>query len=160
MLTAIAIVPSAPVMVPELAASAAGELADLREAVFAAASSLPRRWIAVGVGPTDAVIGPERAGTFAGYGVDVRVALSPDSDGAPGEMPLCALVTGWLRGQVDPQAGVEVRVYSDDNSADHEPGNVSNWSINGNLRKWDFPLMLHFLDHHSRHGTSDNLSHH
>jgi hypothetical protein len=28
------------------------------------------------------------------------------------------------------------------NRADHEPGNVSNWSINGNLRKWDFPLML------------------
>ncbi|MFY9919290.1 MAG: hypothetical protein WAL26_12940 [Mycobacterium sp.] len=118
MLSAIAIVPSAPVMVPELAASAAGELADLREAVFVAASSLPRRWIAVGVGPTDAVIGPERAGTFAGYGVDLRVALSPDSDGTPGELPLCALVTGWLRGQVDPQARVEVRVYSDDYGAD------------------------------------------
>jgi hypothetical protein len=117
-LSAIAIVPSAPVMVPELAASAAGELADLREAVFAAASSLPRRWIAVGVGRADTVIGPEQAGTFAGYGVDLRVALSPDAGDAPDEMPLCALVTGWLRGQVDPQARVEVRVYSDDNGAD------------------------------------------
>jgi len=28
------------------------------------------------------------------------------------------------------------------NRADHEAGKVSNWSINGNLRKWDFPLML------------------
>lgn len=118
MLSAIAIVPSAPVMVPELAASAAGELVDLRAAVFAAASSLPRRWIAVGVGASETVIGPEQAGTFAGYGVDLRVALSPDAGDAPGEVPLCALMTGWLRGQVDPQARVEVRVYSDDDGAD------------------------------------------
>ncbi len=57
MLSAIAIIPSAPVMVPELAGAAAAELADLREAVFAAAASLPTRWIAVGVGPADAVRG-------------------------------------------------------------------------------------------------------
>ena len=83
MLSAIAIVPSAPVMVPELAASAAEELADLREAVFAAASSLPPRWIAVGVGPADTVVGPGQTGTFAGYGVDLRVALSPDAAEPP-----------------------------------------------------------------------------
>ena len=77
MLSAIAIVPSAPVMVPELASSAAAELADLRAAVLAAAATLPPRWIAIGVGPADDVIGQERAGTFAGYGVDLRVALSP-----------------------------------------------------------------------------------
>ncbi len=121
MLSAIAIVPSAPVMVPELASSAAAELADLRAAVLAAAATLPPRWIAIGVGPADDVIGQERAGTFAGYGVDLRVALSPGAwahgrrptDDA-GELPLCALVTGWLRGQADAQARAEVRVYSDD----------------------------------------------
>ena len=43
-------------------------------------------------------------------------ALSPGVADAPGEMPLCALITGWVRGQVDPQARVEVRVYS----ADHD----------------------------------------
>ncbi len=125
MLSAIAIVPSAPVMVPELASSAAAELADLREAAFAAASSLPPRWIAVGAGSAHAVIGPERAGTFAGYGVDHRVALSPGAPARgrrptddPGELPLCALVTGWLRGLVNPQASAEVRVYSDDLGAD------------------------------------------
>ena len=64
-------------MVPELAASAATELADLREAVLTAAASLPSRWIAIGVGPADTVVKPEQAGTFAGYGVDLRVALSP-----------------------------------------------------------------------------------
>lgn len=118
MLSAIAIVPSAPVMVPELAASAAAELADLREAAFAAAASLPRRWLAVGVGAADSVVGAEQAGTFAGYGVDLRVALSPSADDVPGRLPLCALITGWLRGVVDGQARAEVRVYSDDHASD------------------------------------------
>ncbi|WP_123026197.1 class III extradiol ring-cleavage dioxygenase family protein [Mycolicibacterium stellerae] len=117
MLSVIAIVPSAPVMVPELAASAATELAELREAVFAAASALPQRWIAVGVGPADRVVDPGQSGTFAGYGVDLRVALSPGAADAPGELPLCALVTGWVRGRVNPQARAEVRVYS----TDHDP---------------------------------------
>jgi hypothetical protein len=115
--SAIAIIPSAPVMVPELASSAAEELTDLRDAVFAAAGSLPQRWIAIGVGADDAVIGPDRAGTFAGYGVDVRVALSPDAGNTPAELPLCALITGWVRGRVDPQACAEVRVYAGDLSA-------------------------------------------
>lgn len=104
-------------MVPELAASAAPELADLREAVFVAASALPQRWIAVGVGPADAVIDPGQTGTFAGYGVDLRVALSACATDTPGELPLCALVTGWVRGRVNPQARAEVRVYS----GDHDP---------------------------------------
>ena len=117
MRSAIAIIPSAPVMVPELAASAAQELTDLRDAVFAATGSLPQRWMAIGVAADDAVIGADRAGTFAGYGVDVRVALSPDAGDTPGELPLCALITGWVRGQVDPQACAEVRVYSGDLSA-------------------------------------------
>ena len=118
MLSAIAIVPSAPVMVPELAASAAAELADLREAVFTAASALPQRWIAVGVGPADTVVGPRQTGTFAGYGLDLRVALSAGAADAPGELPLCALVAGWVRGQVNPQARADVRVYSDDHGPD------------------------------------------
>ena len=109
-LSAIAIVPSAPVMVPELAAGAAAELADLREAVFAAAGALPGRWIGVGVGPSDAVIGPRHVGTFAGYGADVRVALSPGADAPAAPLPLCALITGWVRGHAAPQAHAEVRV--------------------------------------------------
>lgn len=94
-LSAIAIIPSAPVMVPQLAGGAAAELADLHEAVVAAASALPDRWVAIGVadanpgtgvGDAGAVIGPHTAGTFAGYGVDVRVTLAPggyDPDSLP-----------------------------------------------------------------------------
>ncbi|MFG1929811.1 hypothetical protein ACGFK1_04020 [Mycobacterium sp. NPDC048908] len=109
MLSAIAIVPSAPVMVPELGAGTAGELADLRRAVLTAAEALPPRWIAVGVGAGDTVLGPGSAGTFAGYGVDRRVRLSPDA-GAPTTLPLCALITGWIRDQAAPGARAQVRV--------------------------------------------------
>jgi hypothetical protein len=115
-LSAIAIIPSAPVMVPELAANAAEELAGLRQAVFAAAASLPSRWIAVGVGAADAVLGPDGAGTFAGYGVDRRVTLSPGAADTPRQLPLCALIAGWVRGQAKPEARAEVRVYA----ADHD----------------------------------------
>lgn len=118
MLSAVAIIPSAPVMVPELAATAAEELAGLREAVFTAAGSLSSRWIAVGVGAADAVLGPEVAGTFAGYGVDRRVTLSLAATETPRELPLCALIAGWVRGQAKPEARAEVRVYAADHNVD------------------------------------------
>lgn len=97
-------------MVPQLVGSAAAETAELRAAVIAAAKGLPQRWIAVGVGPTDAVFGPEASGTFAGFGVDVPVRLSPATSGPATELPLCALIAGWIRGAANPAAGLEVRV--------------------------------------------------
>ncbi|MDT5091951.1 MAG: hypothetical protein QOH60_1314 [Mycobacterium sp.] len=111
MLSAIAIVPSAPLLVPQLVGAAADELTNLRRAVFAAAGALPQQWVAIGVGPADEFVGPEAAGTFAGYGVDVRVGLSPDAD-TVGELPLCALVTGWVRSHARPAARAEVRVVA------------------------------------------------
>lgn len=115
MLSAIAIVPSAPVLVAELAGAAAAEVADLSTAVVAAATLLPERWIAIGTGPADVVVGPEATGTFAGFGVDVRVRLAPQ-DGAqvPRELPLCALMAAWVRGQARPAANVRVHVYAGD----------------------------------------------
>jgi hypothetical protein len=113
-LGAIAIIPSAPVLVPELAGSAADEVAELRAAVVAAAASLPPRWVVVGVGTVDVVIGPEIVGTFGGFGVDLVVRLSPqasDND-QPAGLPLCALFAGWVRGQAQPDAHIEVRVYA------------------------------------------------
>lgn len=116
MLGAIAIVPSAPVLVPELAGAAAAEVADLTAAVLAAAALLPPRWVAVGTGLADDVFEPGSSGTFAGFGVDVRVGLSPQA-GAPGDLPVCALLAGWVRGQARPDADVQVRVYR----GDHDP---------------------------------------
>jgi hypothetical protein len=123
-LSAIAIVPCAPVLVPELSGAAGAELADLRAAVLAAAAVLPRRWIAIGAGGADGVLSPDGAnsvGTFAGFGADVRVRLSPqagESSQAPVEFPVCALLAGWVRGQAQPEAGAQVRVYRSDHDAD------------------------------------------
>jgi hypothetical protein len=120
-LSAIAIVPSTPVLVPELVGSAAAEVADLAAAVVAAAALLPPRWVVIGAGPADGELGPHGVGTFAGYGADVRVRLSPEDDDGnepPAEFPLCALLAGWVRGQARPDASAQVRVYSGDHAAD------------------------------------------
>jgi hypothetical protein len=122
-LGAIAIVPSAPVLVPELAGAAAAEVADLRAAVLAAAALLPPHWVAVGVGPADDVLEPDgpNTGTFAGFGVDIRVRLSPGApDGVepPVQFPVCALLAAWVRGRARPEASLQVRVYRGDQAAD------------------------------------------
>ncbi|MCV7005624.1 hypothetical protein [Mycobacterium gordonae] len=113
MLSAIAIVPCAPVLVPELAGAAGAEVAGLTAAVLAAAAVLPPRWIAVGTGRPAAVVAPDSAGTFAGFGVDVPVRLTPEP-GVVRDMPLCALMAAWVRGQARPDGSVEVRVYAGD----------------------------------------------
>lgn len=84
------------------------ETAQLRAACEAAAGQLvaagARRWVAVAAD----VSGPRRVpppvtGTFAGYGVDVPVALRSgvglDTAGAA-RLPLPMLVAGWLRERV------------------------------------------------------------
>jgi hypothetical protein len=111
-LSAIAIIPSTPVLVPELAGTAADEVAELRAAMIAAVSALPLRWVAVGLGATDGVVDPEAVGTFAGFGADLAVRLSPQASGQPVDMPLCALIAGWIRAQAQPDAQAQVRVYA------------------------------------------------
>lgn len=120
MLSAIAIVPSAPVLVPELAGAAAGEVADLAAATLAAAATLPERWVIIGTGPADEEFGPDAVGSFAGFGVDVRVRLSPRSgdDPDPAGLPVCALLGGWVRGRAQPQASAQARVYRSDHDVD------------------------------------------
>jgi hypothetical protein len=119
-LSAIAIVPSAPVLVPELAGAAAAEVADLAAATLAAAALLPERWVVIGTGPADEEFGPDTVGTFAGFGADVRVRLSPRSSGEPDPagLPVCALLGGWVRGQAHPRASAQVRVYRGDHDVD------------------------------------------
>jgi hypothetical protein len=116
-LSAISIIPSAPVLVPELAGGAADEVADLRSAMVAAAAALPLRWVVVGVGDADGVIDADRVGTFAGFGVDVVVRFSPQAVGQPVEMPTCALIGGWIRSQAQPDAHAQVRVYAESHDA-------------------------------------------
>ncbi len=117
MLTAVAIIPSAPVLVPELAGAAAAEITELTAAVRTAAAYLPQRWIAVGVDAVAQRVGPEAAGTFAGYGADVPVALSSGAHDAS-DLPLCALMTAWVRGLAAPQASAETYCYPASLTAD------------------------------------------
>jgi hypothetical protein len=120
-LSTIAIIPSAPVLVPELAGAAADEVAELRAAMVAAVAALPPRWVVVGVGANDTadvVVGPESVGTFAGFGADLVVRLSRQAIGEPVELPLSALMTGWMRDQAQPDARAEVRVYAADHDAE------------------------------------------
>lgn len=94
-------VPQPPLLVPELVAGAIGETVALRDACLAACRELlavSPEWIAVGVGSGSWLPRTAR-GSFRGFGVDVPSALS-EGDGEEREIPLSALVTGWLRAQV------------------------------------------------------------
>ncbi|MTE13536.1 class III extradiol ring-cleavage dioxygenase family protein [Nocardia aurantiaca] len=130
------LIPSPPVLVPELEGAAGtateGAVAALRAAMLRAAGELAARasrWIVVGVaesaevvggGVSAGVIGSDAVGTFRGYGVDVRVGLS----GVVAErvadpmLPLPALIAGWLRERVAPEITAECRLISADASAD------------------------------------------
>ncbi|OBH26691.1 hypothetical protein A5692_26075 [Mycobacterium sp. E342] len=119
MLSGIAIVPSAPLLVPELAGAAAAEVTDLAAAVLAAAALLPVAWTVIGTAGRDEAFGPDTAGAFAGFGVDLRVRLSPRADDeSPVELPVCVLLAAWLRGKVRPDATAQARVYSADRNAE------------------------------------------
>jgi hypothetical protein len=98
----VAVVPHPPLLVPEVAAGAATETAPLRAACLMAAGALAQRcprWVAVAVVDPAAATGV--AGSFAGYGSAVEVALIPDAAPADRvELPLPLLIAAWLRGQV------------------------------------------------------------
>ncbi|OBH89666.1 hypothetical protein [Mycobacterium sp. E2733] len=119
MLSGIAIVPSPPLLVPELAGAATAEVTDLTAAVLAAAALLPARWTVIGVADRDDVFGPDAAGSFAGFGADVRVGLSPHAvSKPPADLPVCALLAGWIRGRARPDATARAHVFSADHDAE------------------------------------------
>ncbi|MGF6881280.1 hypothetical protein ABIA39_001160 [Nocardia sp. GAS34] len=129
-----ALIPSPPVLVPELCGGwpavddehPAAQVPALREAVLAAGRALAgetMRWTVVGVAPEGA--GAEldyvdAVGTFRGFGADVPVALSDSAlaDGLPPDpdLPLPVLIGGWLRGRVAPEATVEARLIAADSA--------------------------------------------
>lgn len=110
-LTAIAIVPATPLLVPQLGSGAAGELAMVRDHAVAAARELATqcdRWTVLGVqgeGETSRAhsLAADAVGTFAGFGVDVRVSPGGSTKAAVTDdsMPLPLLIAYWLRGEVD-----------------------------------------------------------
>ncbi|MBD0861363.1 hypothetical protein IA539_09065 [Gordonia sp. zg691] len=107
MLVAVVFVPSAPLLVPELAGPAASDTDAVRAAtldtVGRAASDGIDRWVAVGTADAaaDRVAGGRvcepAAGSFARFGVDVGVSLAGERPrGAAGRMSLSMLIAAWL----------------------------------------------------------------
>jgi hypothetical protein len=97
--SAIAFCPSPPLLVPELAAGAAGELDPLRAACRAAVGRLlaarPDEVVVIGTGSTGGRFPPGTTGTLAGYGVPLTAAL-PGAPPRPGPLPLPLTLGAWL----------------------------------------------------------------
>ncbi|MBO0853099.1 MAG: hypothetical protein J2P18_04955 [Nocardia sp.] len=119
-----ALIPSPPVLVPELCGGhpdadpdhPAAELPALRSAVVEAGRILGReanRWTIVGAGPDSHYRG---AGTFAGFGADIRVGLSAgELDAATAADPgwPCPLLIGaWLRGRIDAESAADGGIHA------------------------------------------------
>lgn len=120
---AAALVPSPPLLVPELMGAGAAETADLRTAAVSATThlaSMVDRWIVLGVDRTSSTYGEATVGTLRGFGVDVVVSLSGGTaqTAADPDLPLAVLIAGWLRGVAAPDDAVEVRTIA----ADASPG--------------------------------------
>lgn len=103
MLVAAAVCPCPPLLVPEIAAGAAGELDALREACDEAVAGLygagPDRVVVVAPTEPDGrgVHEQGAAGSFRGFGVDVRVTLGRSAGQAPVRALPPALALGaWL----------------------------------------------------------------
>ncbi|MFE3443426.1 hypothetical protein ACFXNW_10375 [Nocardia sp. NPDC059180] len=122
-----ALVPSPPILVPELCGGlhAGPAVAELRAATLAAIGDLAAvtsRWTVVGVGARDQVMGRETVGTFRGFGVDRAVALTGtgpiETTGADPELPLPVLIAAWLREHVAPDAVADARIVAADSPVD------------------------------------------
>ncbi|MGV9677473.1 hypothetical protein ACWDSJ_19540 [Nocardia sp. NPDC003482] len=122
------LIPSPPVLVPELCGGdptadsdhAAASVPELRAAVLSAAGTLAgeaEHWTIVGTGERARILGPDAAGTFRGFGADVWVGLSESalagSEFDP-ELPLAALIGGWIRSRVAPGATADARILAAD----------------------------------------------
>ncbi|MGW7489497.1 class III extradiol dioxygenase subunit B-like domain-containing protein [Streptomyces sp. NPDC054786] len=107
MLVAAALCPCPPLLVPEVAAGAAGELEALRaaclDAIGVLAAARPDRLIVLG--PADeAGRGPHpqgAAGSFRGFGVDLEVRLGAAKSAPERELPPSLSVGAWLLSRTD-----------------------------------------------------------
>jgi hypothetical protein len=99
-----AILPHPPLLVPELVGNSRTRTEPVRAACVTAARALAEvaaDWVAVAADSTGPATLPLGAsGSFSGYGVNVPVSLDPTRD-VPSDpnLPLPALVAGWLRDQ-------------------------------------------------------------
>ncbi|HVH21526.1 MAG TPA: hypothetical protein VNA11_03625 [Pseudonocardia sp.] len=102
MLTAVAVLPEPPLLVPELANGATAETDELRAACLTAAARLAAatpRWVAIGAdGGGRRTVDPRTRGSFIGFGVDLVVDLDTTGTAGPVDprLPLPLLIAGWV----------------------------------------------------------------
>ncbi|MCX4094976.1 hypothetical protein [Nocardia sp. alder85J] len=133
MFAAAVLIPSPPVLLPELCGGLpdrdpdhlAAQVRPLRDAVLAAGLALSEadRWTVVGAAEHEQTLGPGTVGTFRGFGADVRVGLSDAAltgrTPADPALPLPVLLGGWLRGQVAPRTPAQARLVGAAATAEH-----------------------------------------
>ncbi|WP_439032726.1 hypothetical protein [Gordonia terrae] len=109
MLAAVVFVPSAPLLVPEVAGPGAHDTYPVRRATLEAVTGVAAgvdRWIMVGTADdaTPGLIAEPARGTFARFGVDVAVTVGEPvtidgpTSGAGRRMSLSVLIAGWIAG--------------------------------------------------------------
>ncbi|MFW0790348.1 hypothetical protein [Gordonia sp. CPCC 205333] len=123
MLKSVVFVPSAPVLLPDLAGPGAGEVDDVRAAAIEAlratntmADGHRPRWLVCGdsVGAqSDSAF--DGSGTFLGFGADRVVTLSAKAVAGPADpgWPTSMLLAGWYREQADLNALTTVVIDAD-----------------------------------------------
>ncbi|WP_016701354.1 hypothetical protein [Actinoalloteichus spitiensis] len=103
MIVAAAVLPTPPLLVPELVGGAVRRTAELRATCVSIAAGLagitPIWWAVAGDPAGPRTVPAAARGTFASYGVDVPVSLGRGPAATPADpmLPLPALVAGWLR---------------------------------------------------------------
>lgn len=94
MIVAAAVCPHPPALVPQVAAGAASELADVRDAALAGVAALaarrPDRVVVVGTGKMSGPADESAGGTLVAHGVDVVAG------GREATLPLALTVGAWL----------------------------------------------------------------
>ena len=110
MIVAVAFVPGPPVLVPEVAAGAAGELDDVRAACAQALRVVTgaERVVVLGAADADGRWPGDSAGSLRGFGIDVRA-------GGTGEpvLPAPLTVAAWLLGRAAAPGAREYRAVAD-----------------------------------------------
>jgi hypothetical protein len=134
-LAAAAVCPHPPLLVPQVAEGAAPETEELRKACLTAVRHLydasAEELVVVGNGPIAGTARPSETGSFAGFGVPLRVSLQaagpvePDGAtpaGTPGDaggevaaatLPLSVTVGVWLLRQAGFQGPIRARIVTD-----------------------------------------------
>ncbi len=117
MLVAAAVCPHPPLLVPEVAAGAAAEIEELRQACRTAVGHLydasADQLVVVGNGPIPGTADPTATGSLAGYGVPVRVALGSRPGDGPSNLPLSVTIGTWLLREAGHTGQVHARVVTD-----------------------------------------------